>query len=131
MRMRKPLVGGAFFSHLLSARLRRQPPNRMQLLLRKRRSKQFSRCWERTRQALDPDLVVLWVAPVSEDADAVSACHDGVEVASQLVEGDSDVDVLLDGEGWLDGECDLGDDAESAETDEDSGEVWVVAREVH
>ena len=58
------------------------------------------------------------MAPVSEDANAVSACHNGVKVVSQLMEGDSDVDVLLDGEGWLDVECDLGDDAESAETDE-------------
>ena len=60
---------------------------------------------------LDPDLSDAVVLPVGEEADAVAAGEDGVEVVLELVHGQVFVDDLPHLEGGLDVEGDLGDHA--------------------
>ena len=77
----------------------------------------------------DPDLGGAVVLPVGEEADAVAAEEDLVEVVLEMVEGEVFVDELRDLEGGLDVEGDGGDDAEGAEVDGGAGEdVGVFAR---
>ena len=72
--------------------------------------------------ALDPDLRGAVVLPVGEEADAVAAEEDVVEVVLELVEGEVFVDGLRDLEGGQEVECDGGDDAEGAEMDDGAEE---------
>ena len=68
--------------------------------------------------ALDPDLRGAVILPVGEEADAVSAAEDGVEVVLKLVEGEVFVDDLAHLEGGQQVEGDAGDDAECSERDD-------------
>src|ERR1700691_793008 len=56
-----------------------------------------------------PDLVIL---PVGEQADAVAASEDLLQVVLQLVDGQVLINHLTDLKGWLHLECDLGDNAD-------------------
>ena len=68
------------------------------------------------------------VLPVGEEADAVAAEEDLVEVVLEMVEGEVFVDELRDLEGGLDVEGNGGEDAEGAEVDYGSGEDVGVLR---
>ncbi len=72
--------------------------------------------------ALDPDLGDAVVLPVGEEADAVAAEEDLVEVVFELRDGEVFVDGLGDLEGGLDVEGDFGDDAEGSEIDDGAEE---------
>ncbi len=74
----------------------------------------------------DPDLGDAVVLPVGEEADAVAGGEDGVHVVFELVHGEVFVDDLAHLEGGLDVEGDGGDDAECAEVDDGSTEVFGV-----
>ena len=62
------------------------------------------------------------VLPVGEEADAVAAEEDLVEVVLEVIEGEIFVDGLRDLKGGLDVERDGGDDAEGSEMDDRAGE---------
>jgi len=70
----------------------------------------------------DPDLGDAVVLPVGEEADAVAAEEDLVEMFFEVGHGEVFVDDLSDLEGGLDVEGDVGDDAEGAEVDDGSAE---------
>ena len=69
---------------------------------------------------LDPDLGGAVVLPVGEEADAVAACEDVIEVMLEVSEGEVFVDGLGDLEGGLDIEGDSGKDTESSEMNDGS-----------
>ncbi len=68
--------------------------------------------------ALDPDLGDVVVLPVGEEADAVAAEEDLVEVFFELGDGEVLVDDLGDLEGWDEVEGGFGDDTDVAESDD-------------
>ena len=76
--------------------------------------------------ALDPDLGDVVVLPVGEEADAVAAEEDLVEVLFEVRHGEIFVDGLRDLEGGLYVEGDFGDDAEGAEVDYGAEELVAV-----
>ena len=76
--------------------------------------------------ALDPDLGDAVVLPVGEEADAVAAEEDLVEMFFELRHGEVFVDGLRDLEGGLDVEGDAGDDAEGSEMDDGAEELVAV-----
>ena len=75
---------------------------------------------------LDPDLGDAVVLPVGEEADAVAAEEDFVEVVFELRDGKVFVDGLGYLEGGLDVEGDTGNDAEGSEIDGGGEEVVAV-----
>ena len=76
--------------------------------------------------AFDPDLGGAMILPVGEEADAVAAEEDLVEMMFELGEGEIFVDDLGDLEGRLEVEGGFGDDAEAAEVDDLAEEGVVV-----
>ncbi len=76
--------------------------------------------------AFDPDLIGLVILPVGEEADAVAAEEDLVEMLFELGEGEVFVDDLRDLEGGLEVEGGFGDDAEAAEVDDCAQELVAV-----
>ena len=82
-------------------------------------------------RALDPDLLDRVALPVGEQADAVAARHDLVEVRFERGQRQVAIHVLADVEGGLNVQRQPGDDAERAEADDRAGEgvAVLLARE--
>ncbi len=71
--------------------------------------------------ALDPDLLDSLAKPAGEQADAVAARHDRLEIRFECRHGQVQPETLLDVEGWLHIERQAGDDAKGAEIDHGAG----------
>src|SRR5580693_4598835 len=107
----------------------------MQIARRKPGAVEFRGSGERRAAdpALDPYLVDAWLLPIGEEADAIAARLDGVEVVLHLPERQILVDVLANREGWLNVERDTGDDPERTEPHHSGAELLSIgcARELH
>ena len=105
--------------HLLGAMLRGGMDQGMNVL---RREGRVTRGIEARRgiglTSLEPDLIDVVASPVGEEADAVGAAHDLVEMLAQRRDREILVDLLADGERGLKMQREFRDDAQCAEADD-------------
>src|SRR5262249_51713782 len=118
-KVRQAFMPGPRHAHLFSTIFRRKLDNRMQVPLGRRSAIKLRLDWRRlsfNNEALHPDFADVIFLPISEQADAVTARHNGFKVLFQFAEGQVLINMLPDLIAWLHVECHLGYDAESAES---------------
>ena len=78
--------------------------------------------------SLDPHLCGAMVLPIGEEANAVAAAEDGIEIVLKLVERQVLIDDLLHLIGRFEIEREAGDDAECAQSDYGASEMIGIFR---
>ena len=118
LEVRQALVPGADDSHLLGAVFRRERRDGVKIFAGEFCAEEIRLCVECRLlifAALQPHFAEELVLPIGEEADAVGAGLDGIEVLLHRVEGKVLIDILPHHEGGLNIERDLGDDTQRAE----------------
>src|SRR5499426_112722 len=106
-------------AHLFSAIFRRKLDNRMQVPLGRRSAVKLrldGRLHSFNNNALNPDFADVIFLPIREQADAVTARHNGFKPLFQFAKGQVLINMLPDLIAWLYVECYLGYDAKPAES---------------
>src|SRR5215475_7775026 len=109
---------GTRHAHLFRAIFRRKLDNRMQVPLGRRSAVKLrlDRRFSFNNKALHPDFADVIFLPICEQADAVTARHNGFKVLFQFAEGQVLINMLPDLIAWLHVESYLGYDAKPAES---------------
>src|SRR5215510_12342858 len=116
-------------AHLFRAIFRRKLDNRMQVLLGRRSAVKLRLDWRRLSfndKALNPDFTDVIFLPIREQADAVTARHNGFKALFQFAEGQVLINILPDLIAWLHFESYLGYDAKPAESHDCAEELVAV-----
>src|SRR5215510_2701753 len=110
---------GPRHAHLFRAIFRRKLDNRMQVPLGRRSAVKLRLDWRRLSfndNALNPDFTDVIFLPIREQADAVTARHNGFKVLFQFAKGQVLINMLPDLIAWPHVESYLGYDAKPAES---------------
>src|SRR5215813_2978363 len=110
---------GPRHAHLFRAIFRRKLDDRMQVPLGRRGAVKLRLDWRRLSsddETLHPDFADVIFLPIREQADTVTARHNGFKVLFQFAEGQVLINMLSDLIAWPHVECHLGYDAKPAES---------------